>query len=645
MLSFVVTPARADGIFDALPSARAQALVMSAAPEDRVHGVALLASRVPRSDAILALTSLAEHEAHRDVRIALARAFAELGYEAIGPLEVMRHSVDFLERRTAYEALASIGSNSALDTLVASIGQGPGSDDAIAALRRFRGAITPRLLRALGSPSITSEPMVRALGVLGDRRATPLLVSLLGASIGRLNIAAALALRDLGDSRAHVALRKSLHEGNDTELEVAVLAALQVVGTRDDAAAVAPLATSPFPEVRTAALRTLGAIAPVVATPLFEAAFNDPARREEAQNALLGCEGDAFLPLFEAHFADAPVSVAAALGASATNASIESLLRIVPQSGASLPYVMRAMAQAVRARNHDITTSLRARVHDALVLGRSQLDANEALELAAIVEDANAWDDTCAALQSPDARARRAAAHALEAFGRESARPLLREALIHETDLEAIRREASALALLHGNMPFDFFSNAVGDAATSPELLRLGTSSYENFSEDERRCWDDIVRKLTLHHDARTRAAAALAIGDLGAQRRWPMLVSLLSDIHPRVRLAAARALAKFEMTPELAQKLQRFLRTESAHDVYDALFDLGSSHGPTASRGKKMLAVVYELHGEDAPTVDIALPSGEWERFLPLPSGALFVLDLPSGMADVSVTALDEGH
>lgn len=143
-------------------------------------------------------------------------------------------------------------------------------------------------------------------------------------------------------------------------------------------------------------------------------------------------------------------------------------------------------------------------------------------------------------LQDPDPRARIAACVALANLADTASIDTLRAMLIDDINDQVRLAAAQALQRLKDELGFEFIFKTVRDASKPEmrafafsELAALGDTTFAK----------DIVA-ATGDTEAKVRAAAVAALGELTIKEGGPAIVSAAKDADPSVRVAAARALA-----------------------------------------------------------------------------------------------------
>ncbi len=155
----------------------------------------------------------------------------------------------------------------------------------------------------------------------------------LAAPDSQSRVRAAERLKALGHPAAAPALATALHNESDPIVQVALLASFSHFAKAQGAPIVAPLLTSPFPDVRISALKALLTLDPTQAGPHLTAAMADPDRavRRRASLLALSLTGDAALELGQKAIADSDSQVrslaALVLGASGAEAARPWLFR------------------------------------------------------------------------------------------------------------------------------------------------------------------------------------------------------------------------------------------------------------------------------------------------------------------------------
>jgi HEAT repeat protein len=270
------------------------------------------------------------------------------------------------------------------------------------------------------------------------------------------------------------------------------------------------------------------------------------------------------------------------------------------------------------------------------------------LLLRALARDAGMLGEAQAALTSPLANRRAAGACALSWLGSIAvdAAPAVRRALAQERDPEAARRLLETATNMRVRVSRGVLSRHLANAETEPEALLLAAATADAGAQP--RALRVVFRRaLSSSRSARTRAAAALALGVLADTDALPALQAALDDDSARVRLAAARALGVLGRlgSKDVAQILAEHARVEMDGSARSAMLEespqtMQGAPLPESMREVLEVRVVGQEAAETQPLVDVLLQDGRWRRFRPLAGGELLVADLPQ--ADAEVRAVD---
>ena len=294
-------------------------------------------------------------EATPDAGVPAVDALGRLGDPAALPaLERLarRSPRDDLARHAAV-ALGALGTPQAVEALLALAREPPGGDEVRLGLERAGPRAVLRLCREVTDGSPTSARLAsEALGRLGDRRATGVLVAAIERSTGP-SLAALEALGRLADPAAVPALVRVATEAGAPELRAHALEALQLIGDARAQVALPHALADTDPTVRAHAARLAGALGDPAAAPSLVARLGDADRdvRFEASSAL-------------ARFT--------ALAPDATRASIDAVLAAILDVLARAPADARDAA-AFEALGDALERA--ARVDDQPVMARAYLAA------------------------------------------------------------------------------------------------------------------------------------------------------------------------------------------------------------------------------------------------------------------------------
>lgn len=228
-------------------------------------------------------------------------------------------------------------------------------------------------------------------------------------------------------------------------------------------------------------------------------------------------------------------------------------------------------------------------------------------------------------------------------------------ALTVERDPEAFRRLAEAARALGAQAPLGPLLARVGDPETGPEALLLAAASLPAAAPEERRQFALVARASLRASDERLRSSAARALALAHDVRASRALLAAVRDAlrddaarepSPLVALAAARALGALPAPASLSPELAAEARACPDSRVWAALLDASAAAQqrrarPFDPRGDGVLHVRLVFSGSargEGVGVDVRLADGRVVRRRTLPRGELFVLDLPTGIADVTL-------
>jgi HEAT repeat protein len=612
----------------------------------RRAAVRRLAVRGEPRRSVTALLEALESEEDVEVREAIFRALARRGDRAaVRPLAA--HLADWSrpDRAAALATLGALGGEAAIGVLVEWLGAADVGDAAVQALVEIGAPAVPRLVRALEEP-VSRARAARALGRIGDARATEPLVGALQGALPAARAVVLEALGELGDERAAPAVAGMLEDPSATVV-AAALGTLARIGGPALAGPVATLADRGPPDQRAAALRALATMDPAAAAPRLRDALTDEAtpavlRRAAVDGAL-------------AHPAAASVApLLALLGSPGHRVAAAEALARIPAGGGVAPLLERARGDGERAL--DPALALAVRRHADFV-GSSLVERAWAhlrgdpsvrgAALAALAGDADVLDRLEAGLEADDPDVRATAALGVRLLGA-GARPLrdgLAPRLIEERDPDAFRALALAALALGARVDPARIDARWWDAATAPEALWLAAANLDGAADRTRSRARRAMRRSLRAAQPRVRAGAALALALARERRAWRALVAALEDEHDAVRLAAAHALWTLAV-PEAAEAVAARARVEPEPRVRAVLREAARAAGrppPAIGRGREVLyvhiATAPGLPADAAsPSVDVLLPDGRWLRAPSLPGGEVLVPDLMGGRAEVQV-------
>jgi HEAT repeat protein len=657
----MTAPARADE--DGPRSWRAAFTVARARAALAGERVADEAARVAAAGLFATLPEGASPE--RTLRAALAREQAPRAREAL-LLGLVRRARpesietfverlsrgDAVERGLAARGLAAVGNDAAVRALVRGLAAPDAATTVAPMLVRVGPVAVPRLLRALAEPA-TSVVAAQVLGALGDARATAPLVAQLSSTQEPVRLAAVEALAALGDARAADAVALRLGD-RAPRVVLGALRALVVLGDASHAALLEARVRQGDAEQRRAALAALVSADPHAAAAVMAAllAQADPLLSPAVRALLVEARHPAFAALLEAQLAgDAqPEALASALGALAGGAGVPTLTRLATRSELA---VRRAVAGPLAVALRRWRTSLDAEAVDAgraaLAVACEVLPGPEAWLLRALARDAAVAPMLREALREAApaaAPSRAAAALAAEALRDASLADAVRLGVGRETDPEAFRRLADAARALGVVVPLASLRARRDDPETAPDALVLAAASLAAASPDERRAFARELRRALRARDERLRAGAALALGVARDRRAARALLAATHDASPTVALAAAHALAALPAPASLADALAAEARAAEDAALHAALCDahaaaVSGRATPYPLRGEQVLHLrlaLVDATRVDGVGLDLRLIDGRMPRFRTLPGGALYVPDLPAGVADVTM-------
>jgi len=466
-------------------------------PEDRRRAVIELPGGVRPELLELLVGSLGDDDWRvRKEAAARVSRWGDIEGATLALISVVRDTEEVGRRNAALEALARIG----------------------------RPAVGP-LLGEVSTGGDHRKFLVDALGVIGEGDATPVLTRLLTDNDPNLRVAAAEALRQIGGTGAKAALR-GLLAAADLTLRLAALEGLAVLQVEVQVSEIRPSLEEPV--LRKAAIRLLGWSRDPVAVPHLVDALRDSRRAlhaaatvalatllrhgdddevDEVRRMLGGLGPDArahVVAVFASSDPEARRAAAAVLGGAGASefaaAVAEGLAdpSIADACLVALSTMGASAVDAVLAAAERVEPDLRADLYDAVAaLGQGGDEVDRALGEAARGED------------------ERSAAAALRALGAVGG---------------AGAGERAAAALGDDSLP-----EVAAAAATA-----LGRLAVRGLAPGAASLLADVGLASPL---GEVRAAASLALSELGGDSAADVLAPHLEDPEPYARLAAIRAL------------------------------------------------------------------------------------------------------
>lgn len=597
-------------------------------PSERAAAARSLGTRGDPRRATAALLEALDRERAGTVRSEIAKSLVLRGDPIAVPALVRAFDAAGDDARPLALALGAFATPDALGVLTAALDRG---DLAIAAREGLLSAgivAVPFLARRLRETG--SVVAAEILGEIGDASAVPRLVVAAAADAIPLRRAALRALASIGDDRGLPIVRASLAHtdpsvsdaawralaalantddadrlssvaGEEARAPVVLPALLRVDPARGEEAIVGYVTSEDPAKVRVAAELALALPHPRLVSVLY-GIFEERSRRAEAAGALAEVEGGAGLPV---------------------------LLREAPED----PDARRALAVALRRWEDRLSDESRAR---ALVILRDHVadghSGIEGLTLRALARDGSARAPLERLLSSDAAPERGWAARALTLLG-EADVDLVLDAIRKEEDPEAFRRLAELCRTVSAPVSVSLALRWLNRTETAPEALRL--LGVLPLTTPSRRA----LRASLRADDAQTRVAAAFGLADAHEATAWRALLERVEvDEALEVRRAAATALA--ELAPDLGERARETV-ARRAVVANDEVLRMQLRDPVGIARGRRILR--FRVAATGAPEgvlVDVLLPTGEWIRLRTLPSGEVFVVDQPAGVADVRVRA-----
>jgi cellulose synthase operon protein C len=595
------------------------------------------------AEAVQALARALGTERDASVRQAILEALARRGHpSSVSSLAQALATADEAGRSAAALALAAIGDAAALRALVDALTQPRSALAARRALLRAGAPAVPHLVRALSSDG-AAEAAAALLGRLGSPLATGALMAASTHERGAVRLHAVRALGQIGDDRAVRAVVARLDDASD-DVQRAAVVALGAVGTAVHAPLLAERATQGADELRRLALEAWLRLEPASAREPIAAALEGGAPfATTVAELVLDHPHPVLVPILEALLREGDLRAADALARVDRGKGLPALVLAAAAKGdpAKRSAVVRSLAVALRRWEAEPGLA-RAQARHALTRALEPGDERSwVLASLARLPDAGAW--AAGGLDATDPARRSTAAHALGLLGdRRWARRVL-EAALRETDPEAFVAMARVAAELGARAPLGPLLPRMRERATAPEALVLAARSVSEVPHEDRRRLRRELRNQLRADDPRVRAASARALAEAGDAEAWRAVVHALDDAAPEVRLAAARCLAVLGVV-DAEERVRARLRIEEDPWVRRALEDAAAASlrgRPLAfvAQGEDVLRVTVASEGDAAGVrVDAVLADGRWLRLRTLPSGELFLADLPAGSADLHV-------
>ncbi len=517
---------------------------------------------------------------HRDRENKLDSGDAEVRREAVldlagagsGALPLLLRAmgdVDWRVRKTAVEALLSIGGESVIAGLIRALSEHDNAgarNSAIEALVQMGGRAVDALLGIVTTP----DPDVRKfvidiLGDIRDRRAVPALIDRLGDGDENIRVASAEALGKIGDRRAVDALLACLGRYNHGWLDYAAAEALGEIG---DERALGPLLVAlGRSSLREPVLEALGKIGNATTLGPLIASLADPLRivREVSIVALAA--------IYRKSKATERREILSAVRAGTNERAADFLEEILITSAGELQRATIAVL-GWTGRESSIRKILdllkEEHLADPVAQALTHLDPDKAGFLIGY-------------LSSDNALVRKAVAQNLGSCRLAGAEDALIKLLTDENG-HVRSTTADALGRLHSR-------KAVAG------LLALLQDEYENVQESaihalaaigDESVLDGLLRNFS-SHEAYLRRNIAHLLGNFSSQRAYDALAFALKDEEPSVRKTVVRALGSVPGTkaarslllavtdddPEVRMLAAEALGTIDSPEARDALIHL----------------------------------------------------------------------
>lgn len=649
MMSLGVTTAAAQQSWRMrLPGPRHAAALVG--PDDAARRTAARALRREGAgpEARAALLEALASEGTPSVRAVIATTLAWHGDPATD--EALLRAFENAQRadsRALAEALGALATPESVAGLVGALSREDLAPAAVRGLRRAGPAAVAALeMRLAEAPSVR---VLQLLGELGDASSVPLLASASALPTAALRIAALGALADLGDSRGADAVRARLSDA-DARVQQAAFEALRALGDARDAPRLEARLDDPSvtqAEQRTL-VQTLLRLDPERGAARVQAwvTGTDGVRVRAASELALDEPSTPLLAVLYGLLEEGTLGAeaAGALAEIAGGQGVGVLLEVAEKGQGAAREAERGLAVAIRAWGDALGRSTVARARDLLrrrhVAATALATRARLRRLRALAGDRALEASLTGELRADDVDLRAAAAHDLMLLGAPRRRAAIREALRKERDPETRRRLADALLAAGGRAPTREVLRLLSVEALAAEGAELAARA-RLATGAEARAIAGALRRLLIAPSPRLRSVAARALSLRGDLRAVSTLFARLDDEaeKPEVRLACARALAALPLDAEARLASGRRSRVEALGPVRDALRSAAAGVLQPWPSGREVLRFRIERR---APArgllVDVGTPDGRWRRLRALPSGEVFLPNLPAGLAEVRV-------
>ena len=587
-------------------------------------------------EARVALLEALQSERASSVRSAIAASLAWRAHpESLDGLIEAFDSARDPEVHSIAMAILAVGTPEALRVLVEGLGRADLAAASQSALARAGLRASPHLIRHLRQDP-QSAIAIELLGQTGDPEALPLLVRLARSEVPIIRTASIRALGRIGDPRARNAVALALDDEDDMVV-AAAWEALPILGGPEDAPRVEAELAEGAPERRRALLETLVSIHPTrgVGVIVDWVTSDDPNLVRVAGDLALDRPSPALVSVLYGLFQEGTrrQEAAAALAEVEGGAGLSVLLREVADRAAQ-----RELAVGMRRWAGRIDRSMRRAAHTAFRDAYASAEGSARVRLRtlrALALDDAIGSELLEALGSDDAVVRTQAAYDAMLLADESLGDDIVDAWGRETDDEAWSMLSLAVLELGERVDARALLRALEDPDRAAEAALL--AGRVEWGELRRRAGRRL-REMMRSPDARERACAVWGIGEMGEASAWRALTRRLTrEDETVVRRAAARALARLS-PPDAIPTLRRRARVEADDEVRRWLSRATRGAIP-AARGRQVLRfrVVTATPDERVP-VDVTLHDGRWLRMHTLPTGELFLADLPESSANVRV-------
>lgn len=596
----------------------------------------------PSVDALLRALRAGEQDARVRAAIlaALARRAAPVSAEPVAALLARSGQPD---AEGLMHVLGAVGTPAAAAELARWLGSAEVGDAAVDALVAMGPAALPYVLRALRASDAALPRAARALGRLGDARASVELSSRLARAAPEARVPLLQALGELRDVRTVPAVLRYL-EDPSTDVVVAAVDALAAIGDRGAEGRLGPLSQHASVRVRAHALRAWLRLAPERAAARAGALL----AREDTPGGLVAAIMEAVYDQPNAHgigmlsyLCGQPEQRAAAADALARvprGRGVRALLE--GRCGRADRHIRVALARGLRRHRGVLGPGT---VGDGIELLRRR-KGPFGWVLRALAGDRSVAAQVGARLQAASGEELLALTIASVALPAVGAQPANRRALaarlenpLPDADFRAIAQSMVTLGIaVEPRRALAYLRRA----ATAPEALALVAPSLGRASERLRTRLRRAMRRGLRDADPRVRAAAALALARAGERAAASSLARALDDSRPAVRLAAARALHVLGGARGRIVARYGLEREPAVRSALGAAMRPTDRPPPVYVRGAACAIRRVEGAAERSRPVDLRLPDGRWLRTSTFSNGYVVLPDVPERGLEVRTSA-----